>query len=121
MAKSFSDYQVARMELIRTAKRAKRIYPHDKPAVRQIINDRVDSLSREHNLTEHKRVINNRIVFMFRVFSNEHIQIIYRNAIGACECTVAYLNREEFKNVVEGTITEWNNIVTGKQIGRAHV
>ena len=55
MAKSFSDYQVARMELIRTAKRAKRIYPHDKPAVRQIINDRVDSLSREHNLTEHKR------------------------------------------------------------------
>lgn len=58
-----------------------------------------------------KRVINNRIIFMFRVFSNEHIQIIYRNAIGACECTVAYLNREEFKNVVEGTITEWNNIV----------
>ena len=58
-----------------------------------------------------KRVINNRIVFMFRVFSNEHIQIIYRNAIGACERTVAYLNREEFKNVVEGTITEWNNIV----------
>ena len=55
MEKTFSNYQVARMELIRTSKRAKRIYAHDKPAVRQIINDRVDSLSREYNLTEHKR------------------------------------------------------------------
>lgn len=54
MKKVFSDYQLARMELIGIAKKAKRYYPNDKPAVRQIINDSTHRLASEHNLSEHK-------------------------------------------------------------------
>ena len=50
-----SKYQQAKAELKECAEVAKRYYWNDKPAVNMVINDCLDRIIKELNLTEHKR------------------------------------------------------------------
>ena len=51
-----TNYQQAKKQLKEIAKTAKQQHPTDKPLIRMIINDSVDSLSRG-NLTEYQRYL----------------------------------------------------------------
>ena len=48
-------YQTARVLLKEAAKNAKNDYPNDKPAIRQIINDTADGLSKDLKLSDYQR------------------------------------------------------------------
>jgi hypothetical protein len=50
-----SDYQEAKDKLRSHAEYVKVLHRGDNPAIRQSINDYEDSISREYNLSEHKR------------------------------------------------------------------
>lgn len=50
-----TTYQIAKQSLKEIAKEAKQNFTNDLPAIRMIINDYADELSKEFNLTEHKR------------------------------------------------------------------
>ena len=50
-----TDYQVAKSELKSMAVEAKTMFRHDKPAIRQIINDSCDSLCKTLCLSYHRR------------------------------------------------------------------
>lgn len=53
--KTNTDYQKAKAYLKTTAKTAKAEYKNDKPAQRMIINDTVDFLCKNYQLSEYKR------------------------------------------------------------------
>lgn len=48
-------YKIAKQSLKETAKEIKQNYTNDLPAIRMIINDTVDYLCKDYNLTEYKR------------------------------------------------------------------
>ena len=50
-----STYQKAKERLKETAKEIKKQYPNDKPLINMTINDTVDYLSKDLNLTEYQR------------------------------------------------------------------
>jgi len=50
-----SLYQTAKESLKETAKEVKQNFKTDKPLIRMTINDTVDSLSKDLNLSEHQR------------------------------------------------------------------
>ena len=50
-----TNYQIAKSNLKAISQDAKIQYRNDKPAVRQAINDYVDYLCKNMNLSEHKR------------------------------------------------------------------
>lgn len=50
-----STYLQIKIQLKESAIEAKKKYPKDKPAIRMIINDTVDYLSKENNLSERQR------------------------------------------------------------------
>ena len=50
-----TPYQIAKNDLKRAAKQAKKDFPTDKPAIRMIINDTADGLSKDLRLSEHQR------------------------------------------------------------------
>ena len=50
-------YQTAKQSLKEIAKEAKQHYTSDLPAIRMIINDEVDNLSKDHKLTDYQRVL----------------------------------------------------------------
>lgn len=50
-----TDYQVAKDTLKDMADYAKEIYYNDKPAIRESINDGMDAICRDLNLSDHKR------------------------------------------------------------------
>lgn len=49
-----TDYQTAKSNLKETAKQAKIEFKNDKPAIRQIINDEMDSICKDMKLTEYR-------------------------------------------------------------------
>lgn len=53
--KKYTNYQTAKRSLKSTSEMAKSQYSTDKPAIRMIINDSVDFLSKELNLSEYER------------------------------------------------------------------
>ena len=48
------SYQTAKERLKETAKEIKKQFPNDKPMINMVINDMVDSLSKDLNLTEYQ-------------------------------------------------------------------
>jgi len=50
-------YKIAKQKLKEIAKEAKQNYTNDLPAIRMIINDEVDNLSKDHKLTDYQRVL----------------------------------------------------------------
>jgi len=50
-----STYQTAKESLKETAKEVKQNFKTDKPLIRMVINDTVDSLSKDLNLSEYQR------------------------------------------------------------------
>lgn len=50
-----TDYQTAKIQLKQEAQTAKKVYPADKPAIRQIINDYADYLCKSLQLSEYQR------------------------------------------------------------------
>lgn len=50
-----SIYKTAKVLLKEEAKNAKNNYPNDKPAIRQIINDTADWLSKDLKLSDYQR------------------------------------------------------------------
>jgi hypothetical protein len=53
--KTVSKYQQAKQGLKTISIEAKQNTPTDKPLIRMVINDFVDYLSKDYNLTEHQR------------------------------------------------------------------
>ena len=49
-----TNYQNCKIQLKETAKIAKKEFKNDKPAIRQIINDRAYFLTMDYDLSEHK-------------------------------------------------------------------
>lgn len=52
-----SIYQQAKQELKSIATDAKKEYPNDKPAIRQIINDSLDSLCKSLRMSDYQRYL----------------------------------------------------------------
>ncbi len=50
-----TKYQFTKVSLKIFAKQAKETWKNDKPLIRMLINDEVDSLSKENNLSEYER------------------------------------------------------------------
>ncbi len=50
-----NSYKSAKERLKETAKEIKKQFPNDKPMINMVINDMVDSLSKDLNLTEYQR------------------------------------------------------------------
>jgi len=50
-------YKIAKQKLKEIAKEAKQNYTNDLPAIRMIINDTVDYLSKDYKLTEYQRTL----------------------------------------------------------------
>jgi len=48
-------YKTAKESLKETANEVKQVFKDDKPLVRMVINDEVDSLSKNYNLSEYQR------------------------------------------------------------------
>ena len=48
-------YKTAKENLKEVSKQAKRDFTNDLPAIRMIINDEVDTLSKDYNLSEYQR------------------------------------------------------------------
>ena len=48
-------YQTAKQSIKEIAKKAKQNYTNDLPAIRMIINDEVDYLCKNYNLTDYQR------------------------------------------------------------------
>lgn len=50
-----TKYQLAKLELKEIAEYAKNMFKGDKPAIRMVINDSIDDICEEQNLSEHKK------------------------------------------------------------------
>lgn len=53
--KTISNYQQAKRRLKNIAVESKTLFNNDKPKIRMVINDSVDYLSKDLNLSEHQR------------------------------------------------------------------
>lgn len=50
-----TTYKTAKESLKEIAKEVKQSYKNDKPLIRMVINDEIDNLSKDLNLTEYQR------------------------------------------------------------------
>lgn len=50
-----TNYQLAKLELKEIAIETKNFYINDKPAIRMVINDSIDDICDEQNLSEYQR------------------------------------------------------------------